>query len=134
VTCILNDSRRMKNIKTDLWQKQQDAERILESTEENCKDFGVLESFRSSLAKKRPQFRSAMGKKISSEPEVAEKVYNILDILAEREVSAFEYLDVAVALAKAEHGTTISMIECDLINQGDLFISSKEILRSLERP
>jgi hypothetical protein len=132
VSTMLNDSLRMKDLKKQLWERQQYAENILDYTEECCEDDETKSKYHREMMKMRPIFRGEMGKKISARPEVAEKVYNILDTMMEMEVSAFDYMRLAVALAKNPYDIAVSIIECDIMNDGGLYDNVEDILATLE--
>ena len=132
VSGMLNDSVRMKDLKTQLWERQQYAEKILDYTEECCEDDDTKGKYHREMMKMRPVFRGEMGKKIAARPEVADKIYNVLDAMMEREVSAFEYMNLAVALARNPYDIAVTIIECDMANNGGIYSNVNDVLKTLE--
>ncbi len=132
VTRLLQDSRSMKQVKAELWQRQETSEAILVSTEEECEDTIIQDQFLTDLESKLPAFRREMGKKIAANPKLAEKIYDVLDKLVLRQISAFEYLDVAVDLARSDKEAIIDVIRLDLIANGNKYLSHLAIRETLD--
>ena len=82
ITRMLHDSRSMRQVKIELWQRQEASEAILLETESKCDDDILHNQFLTDMESKLPAFRREMGKKIAASPKMAEKIYDVLDSLS----------------------------------------------------